>query len=200
MCAAGTLGCLGTATSTPLPVTNPTSSSSNADTTKDSSVAESKSAPAASTKIDLVETDWAGLQSLIAEHKGKVVVVDVWSTACEPCMKEFPNLVALKKKYPDQVTAISFDIDFAGIPKKPVSFYRERVLEFLQKQGESAVIHRMCTTAADDLFGEIKLDSIPAVYVYGKDGGLAKRFDGSSGGGEVSYETQVNPFVDDLVK
>ena len=47
----------------------------------------------------------------------------------------------------------------------------------------------------------IKLDSIPAVYVYGRDGALLKRFDGSSGESEgVSYEKQVIPFVGDLVQ
>ena len=59
----------------------------------------------------------------------------------------------------------------------------------------------MCNTAAEDFFDEIKLDSIPAVYVYGRDGSPVKRFEGSSGQADgVSYEKRVIPFVDDLVK
>lgn len=151
--------------------------------------------------IELPEINWKELQSLVAEQKGKVVVVDVWSTACEPCMKEFPHLVALQKRHPTDVVAISFDIDFAGIKNKPVSYYRERVLKFLGSQDENQVLHRMCNTAADELFTELNLDSIPAVYVYGRGGALAKRFDGSNSQGEgVSYEKQVAPFVEDLVK
>ena len=58
----------------------------------------------------------------------------------------------------------------------------------------------MSTKPADELFDEMKLDSIPAVYVYGRDGQLAKRFDGPSDGGEgISYEQQVIPFVGNLV-
>ncbi len=157
--------------------------------------------PSPQQQIDLIEANWSVLQSLVSDQKGKIVVVDVWSTACEPCMKEFPHLIRLQTKYPDDVVAISFDIDYAGIKNKPPAYYRERVLKFLGSQSESKVLHRMCDTAAEDLFTEIKLDSIPAVYVYGRDGTLAKRFDGSnSSGEEVSYVKQVIPFVDGLVQ
>lgn len=151
--------------------------------------------------VELIEANWNDLQALVAEQKGKIVVVDVWSTSCEPCMKEFPHLVALQKKHPDDLVAISFDVDYIGVKKKPVAFYRERVLKFLSSQAENRILNRMCTTAADEFFTEIKLDSIPAIFVYGSDGALAKLFQGSSGGQEgVSYEKQVIPFVDELLK
>jgi thiol-disulfide isomerase/thioredoxin len=168
-----------------------------ASATKESS-AETSSAQ---TAVELTECNWSELQALIAEKKGKIVVVDVWSTACEPCMKEFPHLVELQKQYPNDVVGISFDIDFAGMKNKPVNYYRERVLKFLGSQAQSSLIHRMCTTPADELFTEIKLDSIPAVYVYGREGNLAKRFEGSTDGGDgVSYQKQVVPLVEELVK
>ena len=128
-------------------------------------------------------------------------MVDVWSTACEPCMKEFPHLITLQNRFPDDVVAISFDIDYAGIKNKPLAYYRDRVLQFLGSQAESRAFHRMCTTPSDELLVETKLDSIPAIYVYGRDGTLAMRFDGSNRQGEeVSYENQVIPFVQDLIK
>jgi thiol-disulfide isomerase/thioredoxin len=180
------------AASTPAPSASVTSS--------DSDRAE-KAGDTSTRSVDLIELDWKGLQSLIESHKGKIVVVDVWSTACEPCMKEFPHLINLHQRFPNDVTAISFDVDYAGIKNKPPTYYRERVLKFLGSQIENSVLHRMCTTAAEDLFDAIKLDSIPAVYVYGRDGALLKRFDGSTGESEgVSYEKQVIPFVGDLVQ
>ena len=36
--------------------------------------------------------DWKRTQEIIAKHKGKVVVLDLWSSWCEPCVKEFPGL------------------------------------------------------------------------------------------------------------
>src|ERR1700730_13940482 len=48
--------------------------------------------------VGLKIRDYAGLQQLIAEKRGKVVVVDAWSTSCPPCVKSFPDLVALYQK------------------------------------------------------------------------------------------------------
>lgn len=197
-------GCNASSESTVPSTSKPVSPASydSGDSGKQSEVKEeaaSRSVPLADDQ--LVEGNWVDLQKLVAEQKGKVVVLDVWSTACEPCMKEFPHLIALQNRFPDDVVAISFDIDYAGIKKKPVTYYRERVLKFLGSQAESRALHRMCTTPADELFTEINLDSIPAVYVYGRNGNLAQRFDSSNSQGEgVSYEKQVIPFVVDRVK
>lgn len=150
--------------------------------------------------VELVEANWTELQALIAEQKGKVVVVDLWSTACEPCMKEFPRLVELQAEYPNDIQAISFDLDFAGIKNKPVSYYRERVLKFLGAQKENKILHRMCTKAADELFEEIQLNSIPAIYVFSRDGMLAKRFEGEGQTDGASYDSNVTPFVKQLIQ
>jgi hypothetical protein len=61
----------------------------------------------------------------------------------------------------------------------------------------------MSTVAADELFVEMELDSIPAVYVFDREGKLSKRFDNrtpADGGEGISYETQINPLVAELVK
>jgi len=54
-----------------------------------------------------------GGQVSLADFKGKkVVVLDFWSTTCDPCMAEMPHLVDLYKRYKDRgliVLAISLD-------------------------------------------------------------------------------------------
>jgi peroxiredoxin len=48
----------------------------------------------------------------LSEHRGKVVLIDFWSTTCDPCMVEMPHLVDLYKKHKDKgfvVLAISLD-------------------------------------------------------------------------------------------
>jgi thiol-disulfide isomerase/thioredoxin len=173
----------------------PPPAAATANENSDAKTSDVKSETPART-IDLVESTWDELQSLIAQNKGKIVVVDVWSTACEPCMVEFPHLIELHQRFPNEVVAISYDVDFAGIKNKPPAYYRERVLEFLGSQQENQVLHRMSTIAADELFNQIDLASIPAIYVYGRDGTLLKRFEGEN----FSYEKQVIPFVGDQIK
>ncbi|MBC8117566.1 MAG: TlpA family protein disulfide reductase [Candidatus Saccharimonas sp.] len=154
--------------------------------------------------LELRDMNWEQVQAFAAEHKGKVVVVDVWSTSCEPCLQEFPHLVALQQQHADDVVCVSFDCDFIGAKNKPVDYYRERVLKALTDLKAETIINLMSTVAADELFVQMDLDSIPAVYVFDREGKLSKRFDNRTpvGGGVegISYETQINPLVADLVK
>lgn len=115
------------------------------------------------------------IQELIAGHKGKVVVMDCWSTSCDPCVKEFPNLVALHKKYgPEKVACVSLSFDYEGLGKPedvlPV------VQDFLQKQG-ATFDNVLCVEDSETLYKKMNLASVPAVYVYKQNGELAKRFD-----------------------
>ncbi len=158
---------------------------------------------AAREAVKLTAATWEDVQKVVAGARGKVVVLDVWSTACQPCMEEFPHLVKLQKQQPDTV-CISISVDYAGIRSKPPEYYRERVATFLAEQKAADVKNFLCSQPADELFEKIELDSIPAVYVYGRDGKLAKRFDNRTpakpGTEGISYETQVLPLVDKLVK
>jgi len=138
--------------------------------------AQEKSADAP--KVAVQFADWEGTLKLVAAHKGEVVVLDAWSTSCPPCMKEFPNLVALHKKHGGKgLACMSLSCDYAGIKSKPPEFYKEKVLKFLEGQG-ATFQNVMSTVPADELFEQkMKLSSIPAVYVFGRDGKLVKRFD-----------------------
>lgn len=59
--------------------------------------------PSTAAAVELQPGTWKDITALVAKHQGKIVVVDVWSTSCAPCMQEFPGLVRLHKSYPEQV-------------------------------------------------------------------------------------------------
>lgn len=154
-------------------------------------------------KVDLETANWAKVMKEVASHKGKVVVLDLWSTSCLPCMQEFPRLVALQKRFPRDVVCLSLNLDYAGIKSKPPEFYRPRVEKFLGRV-KPDFKNFLCITEANEFFDSIKLGSIPAVLVYGPDGKLAQRFDDKmlEPGEEepFNYEQDINPFVKDLVQ
>ena len=160
-----------------------------------------KSAEGAKSKVAVKIVDWEETLKLVGEHKGKIVVLDAWSTSCQPCMKEFPNLVKMHKKYGGkQVVCMSLSCDYVGIKSKPPEFYRDRVEKFLAKQ-EAEFQNLLSNVPADELFEQkMKLSSIPAVYVFGRDGKLAKRFDNENAKNEedsFTYE-QINKFVEEM--
>jgi len=153
--------------------------------------APAPTAPEAAGEVKLVLKDYDGLQALIASKKGKVVVVDVWSTYCDPCMKEFPGLVGLHKKYgPEKVACISICTNYSGIGK-PEDELAEP-LKFLEKQG--ATFDNLLSTDADEaLYKKLKIGSVPGIFVYDADGKLAKLFDKETTYAEV--EKVVTPLV-----
>jgi thiol-disulfide isomerase/thioredoxin len=149
-------------------------------------------------KVSVQLLDWAGVEKLIAAHQGKVVVVDLWSTGCPPCRAEFPNLVKLHRELGDRVACLSVSTDYDGIPSKPADTYLPQVTEFLQQQG-ATFENVLCSQPAEELFNQIDLGSIPAVYVFGKDGKLAKRFAEPMENEEHTYAKDIRPFVEGLL-
>lgn len=148
--------------------------------------------------VKLKEGTWSDVEQLISKSKGKIVVVDIWSSSCLPCKQEFPNLVKLDEKYPEKVVCVSFNLDYAGIRSKPPTYYRPRVEKFLNEQ--KATFHNyLCTVEAFDFLDERELASMPAVFVYDGSGKLAKRFDSSllEDGEEepFTYKDDINPFI-----
>jgi thiol-disulfide isomerase/thioredoxin len=154
-------------------------------------------------KVALETATWEETLKLVAAHKGKkIVVLDAWSTSCQPCMKEFPNLVKLHEKYGDKrVACMSLSCDYQGIKSKPPEFYRPRVTAFLEKQG-ATFQNLLASEPADELYEKMELASIPAVFVFGLDGKLVKRFDNEQAKTEednFTYE-DVNKLVEKLLK
>lgn len=161
--------------------------------------AEDRETPA--TKVTLKDATWEDVQTYIAAQKGKVVVLDLWSTGCPPCMKEFPHLVKLHSKHRGKVVCVSLNVDYVGIKKRPPSHYRPLVEKFL-KSRKATITNFMATIESDEVLTKAGVFSIPAVFVYNTDGKLAKRFDDSlikPGKDEAfTYEADVNPLVDKL--
>ncbi len=153
--------------------------------------AHAADAPAAA-KVELKTASWEQALELVAKNKGKIVVLDLWSSSCPPCVKEFPGLVKLQKDYPQDVVCISFNCDYIGIGKPEDD--SEGVLKFLQEQ--KAAIHNLLSSDEDSkVFEKAKVLSLPVVQVFGRDGALNKQFDN-----EFTYEKHVTPHVAELVK
>ena len=146
-------------------------------------------------EVKLQTLDWEKTQEIVAQHRGQVVVLDLWSNHCLPCMQEFPNLVKLQATYPEKVKCISFNMDYQGNGEPEEN--RELVMEFLTSQ--NAVLTNVMSAVADEkLYEKLNLGSLPAIYVYDQDGKVAKRFDANSAG-EFTYEKDVIPLVKELL-
>ena len=151
--------------------------------------------------VQLKIQSWDEVQTWVGSQKGKVVVVDVWSTFCEPCIEEFPQFVELHNRLRDQVACASVDIDYYGAGDTPEEI-QPRVLEFLTKHTATSV-NFISSTADEEVLDSIGVSAIPAVLVYDQTGKLKKTFTNDNdeyGPNGFRYAKDVNPFVEDLLR
>lgn len=162
---------------------------------------EKEAEPETPAEIPLKIATWEEVEQQVATHAGKVVVLDLWSTSCQPCIREFPNLVALQKKFPEGVVCMSVNSDYFGTKSKPPEYFVERVTAFLTEQN-ATFDNYLCSVSSDELYAQLKLASIPAVLVYGTDGKLVNRFDNDEMkyGDEFTYPDHVIPLVEQLLQ
>jgi thiol-disulfide isomerase/thioredoxin len=52
--------------------------------------------------IDLKSVEPKDIKDLVAQNKGKVIVLNFFATWCAPCHNEFPDIVKLQEKYKAQ--------------------------------------------------------------------------------------------------
>jgi thiol-disulfide isomerase/thioredoxin len=137
---------------------------------------------------------------MVAAHRGKVVVVDVWSTWCEPCVREFPNLVGLHRQYAEDVACISLNVDYIGVDTEPPESFRDKVLEFTRRH-EATFQNVISSDPDEEVLKALDAFSVPVVQVYDRDGNLRETFtndDDQYGDQGFTYEEHIIPRIETL--
>ncbi|ADB35330.1 Redoxin domain protein [Kribbella flavida DSM 17836] len=118
-----------------------------------------------------------------ADHKGKVVVLNVWGSWCPPCRKEAPALIAAHKQ-------LGADVQFIGLNTRDLDKAPAR--KFVQEFG--VTFPSLYDPSGKQLLGfrgQISPSSIPSTLVIDKQGRVAARVIG-----EVTTQTLVGMVAD----
>ena len=137
--------------------------------------------------------DWSVVEQLVKANSGKVVVIDIWSTYCAPCMQEFPRLIELQEKHGDAIKCVSFNINYAGLPDQTPESDIEFIEPFLKKHGDS-VEHLVSTVTDESIYEKLGIYAIPAVLIYDMEGKLVHKVLE-----ENAYESTVSPSVSKML-
>ncbi len=144
---------------------------------------------------------WEEVQQMVADLRGQVVVIDIWSTWCVPCRIKFPDFVKLQESFPKGLTCISVSANYGGLPNEPPESFRDEVLEFLREQN-ATFPNVISSTPDQELYSIVGAAAVPIVMVYGADGELAQVFtneDPQFGEGGFTYGEHVQPLVEQLL-
>ena len=159
-----------------------------------------KEQPAAS-PLKLELATWEQVQEVVAKSEGKVVVLDLWSTACSPCVRELPGLVKLAAKHEGRVVCLTFNCDFTGAKGEKPADGLPLIGKVLADKGFTGIAY-VSSEPDDNIYQKSETSTVPVVLVYDQNGKLKKRFeeDGSYGKEGFGYEKQIGPLVEELLK
>ena len=118
----------------------------------------------------------------LSDYKGKVVLIDFWSTTCDPCMVEMPHLVDLYKKHKDKgfvVLAISLDGPESRAQVNSVVHDKDMIFPVLLDE-ETAVVGK---------FNPKK--EMPYAVLVDRDGSIVHKRGGYTAGAEKTLIAEV---------
>lgn len=118
----------------------------------------------------------------LSDYGGKVVLIDFWSTTCEPCMAEMPHLVELYKKHKDEgfvVLAVSLDGPESRAQVSSVVSDKQMIFPVLLDE-ETSVVSRFNPKR-----------EMPFAVLVGRNGAVINRRPGYKPGDEKTLVTEV---------
>ena len=123
---------------------------------------------------ELKPYDEAQHHRVLTEHRGMVLLLNMWATWCAPCRAEMPHLAALAVKLGGQgFRLVTVSADEAED--------KAEALAFLQRHAVPSPAYLKSTDDDDAFIGAINPEwsgALPASFLYGRDGKLIRAFIG----------------------
>ena len=142
--------------------------------------------PPVSSKGSTVAVGWTladGKRVSLAEKRGKVVVLDMYATWCEPCRQSIPHLISLHERYKDRgLSLVGLNVggpdDRVKVANFAAEFHISYPLGFPDKSLTDLLL-------SDD-------NSIPQTFVFSREGRLVKRY--------IGYDQSMPRQLEDLIQ
>ena len=122
----------------------------------------------------LLPLDETAFSRVLAENKGKVVLVDFWATWCDPCRAELPQLLKLERKWHDRgLVLVTVSADSTDQEQAVLQFLERSRVRFpafiKQVKDDEAFIN-----AVDKKWS----GALPALFLYDRSGRRVTSFVG----------------------
>jgi peroxiredoxin len=112
-----------------------------------------------------VTVDGTKRTKTLADYKGKIVLVNLWATWCEPCRAEMPSIEKLYQEFgPQGLVIVAVSIDDPGSEDQIRSFVKEYGLTF-------EVLH----DPSKDIARAYQVTGYPESFIIGRDGKILRK-------------------------
>lgn len=151
-----------------------TTATTTQDTTGDTATTDGTgaTAPTGDAAAGLKVVDAKGLDEIIANNEGRVVLVDFWATWCGPCKKMFPHTVELARQHgAEGLSVVTVSCDGAKAEPQVLAFLKPFSTEGISLQHVRVSDDR---TFVDDF--QIENGTLPYLRVYGRGGQVVRTF------------------------
>jgi thiol-disulfide isomerase/thioredoxin len=113
--------------------------------------------------------DLAGNTASLSEFAGKIVLVNLWATWCEPCLREMPSLERVQSHFGDKIAVVAISEDHGG---------RKTVEPFIDKLGlKSVKIYLDPKSAMERAF---KVQGLPTSFLIDRGGRVLGQVEGAA--------------------
>jgi hypothetical protein len=109
--------------------------------------------------------------------------------------------VKLHEEHPEEVVCVTVNLDYIGLADDPPENYRDAATKVLAER-RATLQNFLSSTSDTDVYARLEVAAVPVVYVYGRDGKLAKRFDNEKdeyGKEGFTYADHIVPLVKELI-
>jgi cytochrome c biogenesis protein CcmG, thiol:disulfide interchange protein DsbE len=106
----------------------------------------------------------------LADYKGKVLLLNVWATWCEPCRVEMPSIEKLKRDFgPRGLEVVAISVDDASAKQLVRNFAKEYGLTF-------EILH----DPAKSVSATYQITGYPETFIIGREGTIRKKAIGAA--------------------
>ncbi len=141
-------------------------------------------------QIKVERLDRSGLEKIIKERNGKVLLLNIWATWCLPCREEFPDLVKVAKEFGRaKVEVIGISTDFPEDMKR-------KIIPFLKKQNVNFTNYVSAFKNDEELINFINKDwngALPATVIFDQAGNRVAFLEGKKS--YADFTEQLNRLI-----
>ena len=130
-------------------------------------------------------TDADGNPASFADFKGKPVVVNLWATWCQPCLKEMPSLDRLQSRLDDKLAVAAISEDRAGAT---------RVAPFVAAMGLQKL--KIYLDPKSDVGHAFNVRGLPTSVVIDASGRVVGRVEGAAEWDSEAMMAVLKPFLE----